>query len=650
MVKKALVLAAGFGSRLRPLTEAIPKPLLPLWNVPLIEHALLRLESWGVTDIMVNLHWKADALERYLSSRKGEAKITLSKEKEILGTGGALRPLRRQIGNDQFWLLNADIAFSVEPEPFVEAANLPGSLGAVWLEPDHGPRTVEIDYAGRITCYHSIEPGVDGNYTFCGLSLLKPEIFKYLPDKNFCTVIEAFEAAMYDNRFMRGVAVQGSYWADTGTPSSYLDAHRETKRRARKNLPGGELYAPEADRLPLDLPHFFCIGPNAKAAPDVKGSDSILIGNLRVEGNTSVTNSVLVGSDDPKHPLSIGGKRSNQLTGQIALADTQINEPALKPLLEQLGWAGETAVSCLGARGSNRTFWRLWHGENTAIAVSYSTERFENTRYAGHTRLLAECGVTVPAVLADIPESQCQAFEDWGEDSLQQRMLGNPGKALDWYPAVMALTAKLHGQVTDKVKTDGVALEPPFDRALYEWERQLFEDYLLKERFGFEDGLPADVRKELEMVAEKLMSMPQVVVHRDLQSSNILFRRKTPAMIDFQGMRMGPAVYDLASLLYDPYVEIDEAARKKLLDEYAKTGPNAPTEEELALGAVQRLIQALGAYGRLASVGQTAFTRHIAPALDRLLEVADQCGLNALGALTEELIHREEQRLRMGGV
>ncbi len=136
--------------------------------------------------------------------------------------------------------------------------------------------------------------------------------------------------------------------------------------------------------------------------------------------------------------------------------------------------------------------------------------------------------------------------------------------------------------------------------------------------------------------------MPAVLVHRDFQSSNVLYRKDgTPAFIDFQGMRLGPAVYDLASLLYDPYSpNLGEDERAALLRIYG--GVSA---RDLALGAVQRLVQSLGAFGRLASVGQPQFARHVPRALGNLLAAADEADLDAVGALAEDLIAKEEIRL-----
>ena len=84
-VKRAVVLAAGFGTRLRPLTLVEPKPLLPMWGVPMLERILSLLESWGVEEIVVNAHWQAEKIRAYAARRRGPAKVTVAEEPEILG-------------------------------------------------------------------------------------------------------------------------------------------------------------------------------------------------------------------------------------------------------------------------------------------------------------------------------------------------------------------------------------------------------------------------------------------------------------------------------------------------------------------------------------------------------------------------------------
>ena len=635
--KKALVLAAGLGTRLRPLTFASPKPLMPLWNVPLLEHILRMLEAWGVEEIAVNLHWQPEKIQAYLSERRGGARLSFSHEAEILGTGGALRPLEGFLRDAPFWVVNADIAAALDPRPLLDAFAAGDGLAAAWLEPKKGPRTVEADRRGRITCYRSPTPGVPGTFTFCGLQLVSPRIFEFLPDRPFSTLVDAYSLAMFQSVFVDGVEVPGSYWDDAGTVEAYVRIHSEVKRRAKSGKTGGGLYDAKADCCTSEDSSFFCVGEDASVASDVKGCDSIVCGDARVESGSVLRHAVVAGG-------SVGGT----LDGVTCVSASVADDDAMPMALAALGWDPErTAVAFLGARGSNRSFWRLYHGKRAAIYIRYSLDRAENSRYSGHAAVLSAAGVPVPSVLADLPDVRCLVLEDWGDDSLQKRMKARPGKAEAWYRAVVGALARLHREGTRRVSETGTQLEPPFDAALYAWEHRLFEEHLLINRYGYE-SLPDTVAAELSLVSERLCRARQVVVHRDFQSSNILFRDNRFVFIDFQGMRLGAAAYDLASLLYDPYVKLSDGLRALLVEEYRACHPEHPEAVELfSEGAVQRLIQALGAFGRLASVGQKEFICYVLPALENLLDVADACGLEALGALAEELIAREQ--LRSGG-
>ena len=633
--RKAIILAAGLGTRLRPLTSALPKPLMPLWDIPLLEHTLRLLEAWGVEEIAVNTHWLPQTIEAYLATRKGTARTQISFEPEILGTGGALRPLRAFLGDEPFWMINADIAAAVEPEPLMAAFEQGDRLAAVWLEPKKGPRTVEMDRKGRVTCWRSPTPGVEHTFTFCGLQLLSPRIFDYLPEAAFCSIVEGYQRAMQAGIFATGVAVAESYWDDAGTIEAYLRIHGEVKKLAQKQKVGGGLYSAAADRLPATDKHFFCVGGVANVPRTVKGVDSVIAGEVELRAGTQLKDCVIMGG-------RLGGELENVVAFPVA-ADAPAT---LRTGILGLGWdCAKVSVAFLGERGSDRTFWRVWNGAESAVVVGYALTRPENGRYSGHAHFLAAQGVRVPRLRVDQPDAQVLVLEDWGDASLQ-RLMGQrprPKQIETWYRQVIEALAQFHQQ-GEAAERSGVVLEKPFDADLYAWERTLFEQELLIKRFGY-DALPEDVAEELKQVAAKLQAGQQVLVHRDFQSSNVLFKGGALALIDFQGMRMGAGAYDLASLLFDPYVSLEREMRVRLAGYYtACYAANPDAERLLHEGAIQRLVQALGAYGRLAGVGQHGFTRYILPALENLLDAADTCGCEALGALAEELIARENSR------
>ena len=605
-VKKAVILAAGLGTRLDPLTRVVPKPLLPVQGVPAVERIVRLLERWGVREIAVNAHHLAAAVARYADERNktGVAKITVSVEKEILGTGGALRPLEAFLGNDPFWFVNGDIvAESLDPVPLVEAFERSGSFASCWLVEGSGPQTVEADPEGRVCCWRSPTPGVRGTYTYAGFALLGADVRRHLPGAPFCTIVDAYENAMLaEERFVRGVVEKQAWWNDFGTLDRYLETHLALDPEGFENFP------------------------------------NVLMPGTRLETDAELAGCVVTGG-------LVGGR----LVHCAAVHLSALGDRRLCAIAEALGWKpDDTAAVLLGKRGSAREFWRLVRGAQRAIAVSYDdSERAENARYVSHAHVLEDAGIRVPKVLADIPELKISAFEDLGDDSLQSRFDGTEkpekGAAERDYRAVAEWLAGFHSRGLDAARAAGAELEEPFGPDLFAFEHSLFEDRYVKERLGLEDGLPDAVRAELGHAASLLDRAPKVLVHRDFQSSNIFFAPDgETAVIDFQGMREGPAAYDLASLVYDPYVSLSKAERNAAAAAYAKTAAGgAETAALLPQAGVQRLVQALGAYARLVSAGQRGFARHILPALSLLHGLAHEAALPGLASFTHLLMERE---------
>lgn len=573
LAKKAVVLAAGFGTRLRPFTAAVPKPLLPVWGEPMLARVVSWLRAQGVEDVAVNCHYLHGQVEDWCAKNGCRAVF----EPEILGTGGVLNPLRDWLGGDDFWLVNGDIVFEAPdlPPSFASAPLAPDCIGCC-LATEEGPRTIEVEpESGFVTNWHSPDPGWNGTWTYCGVARLAAKILDYVKPEGFSSIVEAYEAAMMDGRFMKAVAPEGLLWTDAGTVDSYIALNRD----------GGD--------------DAFAEIPQIRA------------------------------------------------TGLVPDAADAADGPEVRP------------VVFTGARGSDRAFFKVGGagGAPGAFVIVYDDgKRAENARYAGHARWLKAHGIRVPDVLADVPQMKVMALENAGAVDLKERAKTRGEERLRDYVAVVEELARFNALAGS---ADALPpLEPPFDAALYKWERELFREHCLGTRFHMD--MPPAVEKELEAVAERLAKEPPALVHRDFQSENIIFRAARPVasavggeggemrddfkFIDFQGMRIGAAAYDLASLLYDPYVGLREGERRALAALYAKKTGRPEIVEVLPFAAVERLVQTLGAFGRLASVGRPEFNRHVSAALQNLLAAADEAGLDATGALAEDLIAREEAR------
>ncbi len=632
--RKAVILAAGFGTRLLPLSLDTPKPLMPVWGRPALEHLLEMLAGWGVEEALLNLHHLPDAVLDW-ARRRGSSRprLCLSFDPDILGIGGALRRAAWFLDEPAFWLVNGDIAAALDPGPLREAFAGRRVLAALWLDPSRGPRTVELR-GSRIVRFSSPRPGTAGTTTFCGLHLASTRVLDFLPPAGFASIIGAYERAMAAGARVAGVCMPGSFWADLGTPGSYVQAHRDILARRAAGLPGGRLGTPAAFaesrrllRRGVQVRGFAAVAPGVRIAPGARVEDSVLWPGARLTARADVRQAVI-----GRHCTVRGLVR----TAAVRPADPETArsaDPRLAVALGRLGWdARRVTLVPQEPRGSARVFTRLEYGRRRAWFVRYSLDRDENALYAGHARFLRRLGLPVPDILLDLPRLCCFVMEDLGDVSLQSvcARRGAPGRR-PAYLRVLSEIRRWHRAGAAAARRRRLRLVPPFGPDLYRWEREFFGRHMLLPRLTPAPGESGRVQRELAQVGARLAALPPVLVHRDLQSSNILLRGGRPWFIDFQGMRFGPAAYDLASLLCDPYVDWAPDEPERLLDAYNRGAPRSGriSRADFWLAAVQRLAQALGAFGRLAAQPETARFEACIPAglrmLARALARANAC-------------------------
>jgi len=285
-------------------------------------------------------------------------------------------------------------------------------------------------------------------------------------------------------------------------------------------------------------------------------------------------------------------------------------------------------------------------GGQTLILVRYGEDRPENRHFVAIAGFLASVGVRVPVIHFHDESEGLIVMEDAGETDLWSRRDDPWPQRRALYQRTLDQALILHTQAHRAPGADSLTiLQPVFDAALYRWEQDYFFEHCLGRHFGVSaarieaEGDHARLRE----IAEHLAKQPRCLVHRDFQSQNVIVRDGHVCLIDFQGLRPGLAQYDIASLLLDPYVALTAAERDDLLSHYLSglLGPGRHEAPEFRalydLCAMQRLMQALGAYGKLGHTdGRTAFLDHIPAALRSLREVlATIPGLNRLSALLD---------------
>lgn len=172
----ALILAAGRGERLRPLTNDLPKPLLPVGGRPLIDYHIDALAAAGIRQLVVNLSWHADKLRHHLGSARPDVSIAFSDEgPEPLETGGGICHALPLLGDQPFWVVNGDIACDYRYARPSLAADVLAHLVLV-ANPPHNPDGDFCLDDGRVSAKPAAGPGRT-THTFAGISILSPELF-----------------------------------------------------------------------------------------------------------------------------------------------------------------------------------------------------------------------------------------------------------------------------------------------------------------------------------------------------------------------------------------------------------------------------------------------------------------------------------------
>jgi len=323
---------------------------------------------------------------------------------------------------------------------------------------------------------------------------------------------------------------------------------------------------------------------------------------------------------------------------------------------EALGLSDSVSIelSTIEGRGSDRTFFRLkWNRKDSAILVHYDPKRIENTYYADIAAFLCDIDVPAPRLIRHDPADCLIVMEDLGDEDLWslRNIPWETRRAL--YQKTLTIVRRLHSFPEEDFRSAHVRLMEGFGPDLYRWERDYFRDHFVRDVCGIEPeaSFERELETELSSLAKRLAGTKRSLVHRDLQSQNVMIREGEPYLIDFQGMRFGSPFYDLGSLLCDPYVNLSTNERDTLLSFYYKllewdldwhTFQNTFWE-----ASAQRLMQALGAYGFLGlEKGLKAYLEHIPAGLHNLHCAASQVAslprLRELSLACQKVIEQKE--------
>jgi NDP-sugar pyrophosphorylase family protein len=303
---KAMILAAGFGTRLKPLTETVPKPMVPVLNRPLLERTIEQLRQANIQDIVVNVHHLPEqVMAHFGDGSKFGVNLHFSIEKEILGTAGGIKAAQKFLDGGPFLVINSDIIVDIDLGQVLEFHRERGSCLTLVVREDDLPEKyapIEIGPDGRIARFiggsSTNVPDETRRVMFTGIQIMESEIFSRIPQGKFCGTTEDVFPGMIEEGLPVFGFLHKDYWIDMGNREQYLKVHKDVldgKVRLNtdllKNLEG----------LPIVPP--VLIGENCRIATNARIGPHAVLGNGCTVGNNSVVeNSVLwggvtVGSD-----------------------------------------------------------------------------------------------------------------------------------------------------------------------------------------------------------------------------------------------------------------------------------------------------------------------------------------------------------------
>jgi NDP-sugar pyrophosphorylase family protein len=231
---KAVILAAGFGTRMRPLTDRVPKPLLPVGGHPLIYYNLFLLKKYGITDLLINVHYQADLLIQKLGTGADFGmRITYSKEPAILGTGGGIKNLQDLLGSGAFLVMNADILVDINLDRLVAFHQKKGGIATLALRSDPNVTqygALDIDTSGQIRSILGVplQKGRFRKRMFTGIHVMETRILDFIPSGAFYSITDTYIEMLKKGEKLFGYSMTG-YWADIGVPERYHKVNQQMR-------------------------------------------------------------------------------------------------------------------------------------------------------------------------------------------------------------------------------------------------------------------------------------------------------------------------------------------------------------------------------------------------------------------------------------
>ena len=607
------ILAAGLGERLQPVTNHIPKPLLPVLGKPVLQYVLERVSALPVNKIGINLYHKKDVIENWLKRYSSSFRLELFPEETMLGTGGALKNAEAFLGESTFLVHNSDIVSDIDLVKLIESHVSSENLVTLAVHDCPEFNCLSIDKKGFLKGLgktDKLHSDAVKCLAFTGIAVYRPEFLKFLPPGK-SGIVDSWLKALDAGYKVGTLDVSGCYWCDIGTPGGYSSAVINSLK-----ADGETVYIHPSTKgcKQIHLDGYVVIEEQGTLKKGSSLRNCILLPESRTESHTRYENCLL----GPGFRIDI---KESEFLGSPCT-------PAAFLRKQESGAQGLSEATLIGSGGSDRKYYRVRKDEKTEVLMQSSDEDTDFQRHIEYTIFFRKNFVPVPELIKAELDKKIAVFEDAGDLTLYSWLKCPRDKEgiEDLYRQVMDVLIQIHTAATGRVSECPLLHNRRFDYEYFRWETGYFIERFVKGMRNIKVRDFPSINKEFHALALKADSFAKTVIHRDFQSQNIMITKDGNLRItDYQGARMGPPAYDLASILWDPYYCLDDNIRDSLLDYYIGKTIHGVKEGDfrktLLTCRLQRHMQALGAYGFLSSVkGKEYFLKYVPEGLRLLKE------------------------------
>ncbi len=287
---KAVILAGGLGTRLRPLTYTVPKPMLPVANKPILDHIIERLAGAGIDGAIVTTNYLAKQIDEHVKKANYKIPVEVVEETVPLGTAGAVRNVRWKLDSD-FLVTQGDIISSIDLREHLAAHRGVATISLTKVENPSAYGIAELEEDGRVKRFLE-KPGTGecfSNLANTGTYSFSHEILDFIPDGRCDFSLDVFPSLLEQKKPVYGVAQEG-YWKDVGSIANYLSGNRYMLGGLASGQTGEKAFVSRNAKL---IPPFI-IGDGAQVGADVLiGPNTVIGNNCQVGSGSEITGAIL---------------------------------------------------------------------------------------------------------------------------------------------------------------------------------------------------------------------------------------------------------------------------------------------------------------------------------------------------------------------